>query len=58
MAKLKGYSLLTEEVLDLGPTQQTPEEILQLGETMATSRDGLIVFVEGRLPKWERADEG
>lgn len=40
--------------MDLGPTTEDLDAILQLGDTMATSRPGLIVYVEGpALKEWK-----
>lgn len=55
MSYLKAYSQLTGDVLELGPDTTDLDDILGLGETMATNRDSLIVFVDGPpLQKWER----
>jgi hypothetical protein len=52
--KLKTYSDLMEAPIDIGPEHQSFDEILELGTTLATSRPGLIVFVENPpLQKWE-----
>lgn len=52
--RLKGFSLLTEDVVDLGIPGDDADQLLNLGETLATGRDDFIVFVEGRIPlqKW------
>ena len=54
MSQLKGYSLLTEDTLILGPKTEDLDMILGLGDMMATNReDTLIVYVEGPvLQKW------
>ena len=49
--KLKAYSTLTDDVLDLGEPSSDLETLTNLGETAATGHDNLIVFVEG-LQKW------
>ncbi len=56
--RLKKYSTLTDEILDLGPVADDNEEIdlLELGSFAATGHPDVIVFVEGKLPplqKWE-----
>lgn len=52
--KLKMFSEITGDVVDLGIETTDMDAVLGLGETMATNReDQVIVFVEGRLPKWE-----
>lgn len=56
MSRLRAYSELTGDVLDLGPTDALPDAQIELGATLATNRDSLIVFVEG-LQKWESDDE-
>lgn len=60
MPELKAYSLLTDDVLELGPLDITADEVLELGDYMATNRPGLIVFADEptvRLQKWSPADE-
>lgn len=54
--RLKAYSELTDDVVDLGVPGNDLEVLTDLGETMATNRDGFIVFVEG-LQKWETFDD-
>lgn len=57
MSRLRAYSQLTGDVLDLGEETSDLTELTNLGETMATNRDNsLIVFVDG-LQKWETDDE-
>lgn len=54
--ELKAYSLLTGDVLDLGPTDADPDELLELGAYAATIAPGTIVFTEGpTLQTWEDA---
>lgn len=54
MSQLKAFSTLTEEVLDIGPPSENLDAILELGDMMASSRDGLIVYVQGPvLQKWK-----
>lgn len=54
MSQLKAYSLLTGDDLEIGPTTEDLDAILELGDTIATSRPGIIVHVEGpALQKWE-----
>jgi hypothetical protein len=51
--QLKGYSTLTEDILDLGPVPEDLDEMLALGEFVATGHDNLIVYAEGLgLQKW------
>lgn len=52
---LRKYSTLTGDDLDVGPEDQDLDAILELGDTIATSRPGIIVHVEDTpaLPKWE-----
>jgi hypothetical protein len=53
---LMGYSLLTEDVMDLGPVPDDLDELLQLGEFAATGHDNLIVFTQGpEIPTWKDA---
>jgi hypothetical protein len=55
--QLKGYTVLGEEPFDIGSPSEDLEALLNLGDMMATSRPGLIVFVEGTaLQKWESAE--
>ena len=54
--RLQAYSELTGEVIPIGLPSQDLERLANLGETMATNRDSLIVFVEGLQP-WEDDDE-
>ena len=51
--KLQAFSTLLDEVVDL-PTYDA-DNILEIGEFMATGHDNLIVFVDKppRLQKWE-----
>lgn len=56
MAKLKAYSLLLDEVVDVGLPSDSPD-LYDLGEFMATGRDSIIVFVDGKLPPWRDGDE-
>jgi hypothetical protein len=52
VSQLKAFSLLTEDLLDLGPKTEDLDAILGLAETMAPHPD-LIVFVDGpALQKW------
>lgn len=46
MKQLKAYSQLTEDVLDIGSPSDNVDELLQLGDTVATSRPGIIVFLQ------------
>ena len=59
MAKpqLKSFSDLMDEPIDVGPPDQSFDEILELGTMLAEGRPGLIVYVENPpLQKW-RSDE-
>ena len=56
MSRLRAYSELTGDVLDLGPANASADEQLELGSMLATNRDSLIVFVD-KLQKWEPGDE-
>jgi hypothetical protein len=53
---VKAYSLLLDEVLDIGPETDDVDAILELADTMATSRPGIVVYLEERslLQKWEQ----
>lgn len=54
MSQLKGYSQLTEEVIDIGPPTEDLDTLLGLADMVATSRPGLIVYAEGPvLQKWK-----
>jgi hypothetical protein len=47
------FSLLTEETVDLGLPTEDLDTLLELGDTVATSRPDVIVYVEGpALQKW------
>lgn len=53
---LKAYSDFMDEPLELGPPTGSLDELLELGHTMATSRPGLIVYLENPpLQKWDTA---
>ena len=53
-SQLHAYSLLTDDVLDIGPVTADYDAILELGDMMATARPDIIVFVEPPvLQKWE-----
>lgn len=53
MSQVKAYSTLTGDVIDIGPPTEDVDAILGLADTMATNRDGLIVYLEGPvLQKW------
>jgi hypothetical protein len=55
--KLKSYSDFMDEPLELGPPNGTFDELLELGHMMATSRPGLIVYMENPpLQKWGEED--
>ena len=50
---LKAFSSLMDEPIDIGPPDLDFDEILELGHMLATSRPGLIVYVENPpLQKW------
>lgn len=54
MSRLKGYSTLTGDVIEIGPPTEDLDEILGLADMVATSRPGLIVYAEGPvLQKWK-----
>ena len=58
MSQLKAFSLLTDDVIELGPPTEDLDAILGLADTVATDRPGLVVYVEGPvLQKWETAHE-
>jgi hypothetical protein len=44
--QLKTYSQITDEVTDLGLPSEDADALLQLGDMMATSRPGVIVFLQ------------
>lgn len=49
------FSLLTEDVVDLGIPSENLDEILGIAETAATGHDDVIVYVEGpALQKWSK----
>ena len=50
--QLKMYSQLTEDDLDLGLPSEDQDELLELGDAIATSRPGVIIH----LQKW--TDDG
>lgn len=56
MSQLKAFSLLLNEEVPIGEPTENLDELLNLGEFMATGRDSLIVFVDGpaatKLQKW------
>lgn len=53
LSQLKGFSLLTEETLELGPPTTDLDAILELGDAVATGHPGLVVYVDGpALQKW------
>jgi hypothetical protein len=57
MSQLKAYSQLLDETVDLGLPTEDLDQLLQLGDFMASGRDeSLIVFVEGpaavKLQRW------
>lgn len=55
MNELKGFSLLTEEVLDLGVGSD--DALLELGDMQATGHPNLIVYLENPpLQKWVSSD--
>lgn len=54
--RLQAYSQLTGEVIPIGLSGNDLDTLTNLGEMMATSRPGLIVFVEGLQP-WEETDD-
>lgn len=56
MSRLKAYSQITGDVVDVGPDDASPAQQRELGDMLATNRDSLIVFVDG-LQKWETDDE-
>lgn len=57
MSQMKVYSLLTDEITNLGPPTENLDALLFLGEVMATGRDDLIVFATGpALQKWKDAE--
>ena len=43
---LKLYSQITDEVTDLGLPSEDLDALLQLGDMMATSRPGIIVYLQ------------
>lgn len=58
-SQLKGFSDFLDEPFDIGLPTQDFDTILELGSTLAESRPGLIVYVEGPvLQKWSTADDG
>lgn len=58
MSQLKAYSQLLDEVIDLGSPTENLDDLLQLGDFMATGRPGIIVYVEGpALRKWTDAED-
>lgn len=52
--QLKQYSQMDGEVIDLGLPSDDVDSLLQLGDMMATSRPGIIVFLQ---PWTEQADD-
>lgn len=52
--QLKGFSLLTEEVFEIGPRIEDMDDFLQLADTVATNRPDLVVFIDqpAVLQKW------
>lgn len=54
MSQAKAFSLLTEDVVDLGLPTEDIDKILGIAEMVATLSDDVIVFVEGpALKKWD-----
>lgn len=52
--KVHAYSTLTDEVVDLGVPNTDVDQLLNLAETIATDRPGVIVYLENPpLQKWE-----
>ena len=42
---------MNEDIVDLGLPTQDLDELLELGATVATGHDNLIVFMPGELPE-------
>lgn len=56
MSRLRAYSQITDDVIDIGPPSEDLDALLGLADMMAPHTD-LIVYVEGPvLQKWEDAD--
>ena len=54
MSQAKAFSLLTEDVVDLGLEGEDLDKILGIAEMVATLSDDVIVFVDGPvLQKWD-----
>lgn len=54
LSQLKGFSDLLDKPFPIGLPSENLDELLGLGETMATSRPGLIVWLEGpALQRWQ-----
>lgn len=54
--QVQAYSTLADEVLDIGPPSNDPDQILELGAFVATGREDVIVFVDPQtitLPLWK-----
>lgn len=53
-SQLKGFSDLLTEPFDIGLPSSDANAILELGHELATSRPGLIVYVDGpALQQWD-----
>lgn len=48
---------MTHDLTDLGTPELSSEEMLQLGETVATGHDNVVVFLDPTLPAWEDDDD-
>lgn len=54
MSQLKAFSLLTEDVVDVGLPSEDGDYLGGLGDLMASGRDSLIVFVDGpAIREWD-----
>jgi hypothetical protein len=54
VSQAKAFSLLTEDVVDLGLEGEDLDKILGIAEMVATLSDDVIVFVDGPvLQKWD-----